>query len=165
MTLSAWAAIDTYIRIVGVDGTSKDPAHLNWITVSSVAAQDLNGDAQADRESVDALFRSLKPRAVRKATPAPGSGAGPGKAKAADVATGQAAGKRIHKPFTITKEIDKASPLLAQACASGKHFPEVDVDLGSGHYKLSDVVISSDTKSAAAIAQSRRSPSRIRRSR
>jgi type VI secretion system secreted protein Hcp len=29
-----------------------------------------------------------------------------------DAATGQATGKRTHKPFVITKEIDRASPLL-----------------------------------------------------
>jgi type VI protein secretion system component Hcp len=29
-----------------------------------------------------------------------------------DIATGQASGKRMHKPFTITKEFDKASPIL-----------------------------------------------------
>lgn len=29
-----------------------------------------------------------------------------------DAASGQATGKRQHKPFTITKEIDKSSPLL-----------------------------------------------------
>ncbi len=141
-TPSAWAAIDTFIRIVGVDGTSKDPAHMNWIAVSSVVAQDLNSDAQADRES---SMPSISETVVKST--ASGSGAGAGKAKQADVPTGQATGRRMHKPLTIVREIDKASPLLAQACASGKHFSEVDVDLASGHYKLSDVVISSDTKS------------------
>ena len=29
-----------------------------------------------------------------------------------DVASGQATGKRTHKPFVITKEYDKATPLL-----------------------------------------------------
>ena len=94
MTLSAWAAIDTFIRIVGVDGASKDPAHMNWITVSSVVAQDLNGDAQADRESV---MPSISETVVKST--APGSGAGGGKAKSADVATGQATGRRMHKPL------------------------------------------------------------------
>ena len=32
-----------------------------------------------------------------------------------DPATGQATGKRQHKPFVITKELDQASPLLAKA--------------------------------------------------
>jgi type VI secretion system secreted protein Hcp len=36
-----------------------------------------------------------------------------------DIATGQASGKRQHKPLVITKELDKASPILAQACVDG----------------------------------------------
>jgi type VI secretion system secreted protein Hcp len=144
MMLSAGAAIDAYLRIPGVDGSSKEPAHMNWITVSSVVAQDLNGDAQADRESSSPSVSELTAKSTVGSST---SGAGAGKVKPADLATGQSAGKRMHKPFTIVKEIDKASPLLAQACASGKHFSEVDVDFASDHYKLTDVLISSDTKS------------------
>ncbi len=153
-TPSAWAAFDTYIRIVGVDGASKEPAHMNWISVSSVVAQDLNGDAQADRESSAPSVSELtaKPTAAGAAKANIGSsssGAGAGKVvESREAASGLASGKRMHKPFTITKEIDKSSPLLAQACASGKHFPEVDVDIASAHYKLMDVIISSDTKSS-----------------
>jgi type VI protein secretion system component Hcp len=142
MSLSAPAAVDTFIRIDGVQGESKEPAHMNWIAVSSVVANNLKDDAQADREASGAGAGKL---AIGSST----SGAGAGKVKAADLATGQSAGRRIHQPFTIVKEIDKSSPQLVQACASGKHFSEVDVDLASGaHYKLTDVVISSDTKSS-----------------
>ncbi len=34
--------------------------------------------------------------------------------KGGDAASGMATGKRQHKPLTITKELDKASPLLAR---------------------------------------------------
>jgi type VI secretion system secreted protein Hcp len=37
-----------------------------------------------------------------------------------DVATGQATGKRTHKPFTITKEIDKSTPLLYTALTTNE---------------------------------------------
>jgi type VI secretion system secreted protein Hcp len=37
-----------------------------------------------------------------------------------DPATGQATGKRMHRPFTITKEIDKSSPLLYTALVSNE---------------------------------------------
>jgi len=37
-----------------------------------------------------------------------------------DQHTGLPTGQRIHHPFKITKKIDQASPLLAQACASGE---------------------------------------------
>jgi len=74
------------------------------------------------------------------------SGAGAGKTASDSWST--PTGRRMHKPFTITKEIDKASPLLSQACASGQHFQEVDVDLGAGaRYTLTDVMITSDQKS------------------
>ncbi len=154
MMLSAEAAIDAFLRIPGMDGSSKEPAHMNWITASSVVVQDLNGDAQADREASAPSVSEVtaRPAVASSAKPAIGSsasGAGAGKVVATrDASTGLASGKRMHKPFTITKEIDKASPLLAQACASGKHLPEVDVDLSSGgKYKLTDVLISADTKS------------------
>jgi type VI secretion system secreted protein Hcp len=37
-----------------------------------------------------------------------------------DLATGQASGKRMHKPFTITKEWGAASPQLLRACATNE---------------------------------------------
>ena len=55
----------------------------------------------------------------------------------------------LHKPFTITKEIDKASPTLAKAAASGEHSSQVDVQLASGgKYTLTDVMVSSVQKSS-----------------
>ena len=33
MTLSAGAALNAYLRIPGMDGVSKEPAHMNWIMV------------------------------------------------------------------------------------------------------------------------------------
>jgi type VI protein secretion system component Hcp len=133
-----------YIRIVSAQGTtldggSKEAGHLNWVSVSSVVAADLDGDARADRES--------SAPAVSEVTA--GSSSAARVSAPRDVATGMASGKRMHKPFTITKTVDSASPLLAKACASGEHLKEVDVELASGgHYKLSDVVVASDAKSA-----------------
>lgn len=37
-----------------------------------------------------------------------------------DAASGLATGKRMHKPMVITKELDKASPVLAKTVAKGK---------------------------------------------
>ena len=157
MTLATHAAVDAYLRIPGIEGGSKDPAHAKWSTISTVVAGDLNGEAQADRES---SAPSVSQLTVRKAeTPekasigSQSSGAGAGKATTVaprDLATGQASGKRMHKPFTVTKELDAASPKLFELCASGKHIPEVDVDMGSAHFKMTDVVISSATKSGGS---------------
>ena len=187
----AWAADAGYIKVISahgasLDGASKDPAHLNWITVSSVVAADLNGDAMADREasapsvSEHAIVsprdpasglptgKAIAPSSTssssvqtareassgmatgKEAIGSQSSGAGAGKVTAPrDMATGMASGKRMHKPFTITKEIDKASPMLAQAAASGEHLAEVDVQLASGgKYTLTDVMVSSVQKSS-----------------
>jgi hypothetical protein len=37
-----------------------------------------------------------------------------------DAATGQASGKRMHKPMTVSKEYDKSSPKLMEKIANGK---------------------------------------------
>ncbi|HEY5055035.1 MAG TPA: type VI secretion system tube protein Hcp [Acidobacteriaceae bacterium] len=49
-----------------------------------------------------------------------------------DMATGMASGKRMHKPFTITKEIDKASPMLMRLMQSHDTLPEVTVAFTGG---------------------------------
>ncbi|MCB1222227.1 type VI secretion system tube protein Hcp, partial [bacterium] len=38
-----------------------------------------------------------------------------------DAASGLPTGKRQHKPFTITKEVDKATPLLMEASFGNGH--------------------------------------------
>ena len=45
-----------------------------------------------------------------------------------DQHTGLATGQRIHRPFTITKHIDDASPLLYQACATGERMKKWELD-------------------------------------
>lgn len=48
-----------------------------------------------------------------------------------DAASGLPTGKRQHKPFVITKQVDKATPKLMLACADGKHFKEVVLTLSA----------------------------------
>jgi type VI secretion system Hcp family effector len=64
--------------------------------------------------------------------------------------SGMATGKRMHKPFVITKELDKSSPMLAKLMSSGTPIPEVDVELAQGRsgagmkrYVLKEVMVSS----------------------
>jgi type VI secretion system secreted protein Hcp len=64
---------------------------------------------------------------------------------------GGGAGRATLKELTITKTIDKASPVLARKCAEGQHLAQVvlTVDRPGGsarpymEYRLSDVMISS----------------------
>ncbi|MEO7312914.1 MAG: Hcp family type VI secretion system effector [Chitinophagaceae bacterium] len=66
-----------------------------------------------------------------------------------DAASGQATGRRQHKPFVITKEIDKSSPLLYNALVTNENInswelmfyaPQVRVGEGAGaevnHYTV-----------------------------
>jgi len=157
-TVRTHGAFDAFLKIEGIDGGSKDAAHMNWIGLTHVVSGDLNGDAMADRE---ASAPSVSELAVRKAggtqAQTVGSatgGAGAGKATLAttapprDTASGMPTGKRVHKPLVIVKEVDKASPLLVQACASGKHFTTAEVDLSGQRYTLYDVVIAAVQKSS-----------------
>jgi type VI secretion system secreted protein Hcp len=45
-----------------------------------------------------------------------------------DTHTGLPTGQRIHGPFTITKHVDPASPLLYQACATGEQMKKWQLD-------------------------------------
>ena len=69
-------------------------------------------------------------------------------------AGGGTSGRCNHSDFSITKSLDKASPLLAQRCCSGEHIDEIAITLNraSGDtggkvpymvYTMKNVVISS----------------------
>lgn len=45
-----------------------------------------------------------------------------------------ATGGRQHKPLTITKAVDKASPMLQRASISGKVFPKVEIHVPASDY-------------------------------
>ncbi len=136
-----------YIRVLTskgpIAGESQDPAHMSWISIRSVVAGDLNGDAKADREASEPSVSEVTatPASMAANTGKGSSGKSTANSSAAhaqaaseprDAAAGMSAGKRMHKPLVITKEIDKASPKLFEACASGQHLKEVDVDLAGG---------------------------------
>jgi len=69
----------------------------------------------------------------------------------AHVGSGAGAGKSNFQDLSFTKYIDSASPLLLQACAGGKHYPEAtltvrkagDTPLEYLVIKMSEVLVSS----------------------
>ena len=79
-----------------------------------------------------------------------------------DAASGLPTGKRMHKPFVITKELDKSSPKLAEAVAKGRassDSPPADIaidepgvqkvsnsGMGAGKVSVSDLSIMSAGK-------------------
>ena len=80
----------------------------------------------------------------------------------ADVASsgrGATSGRCIHADFTITKELDKAGPLLDQKCSDGSHIPKIVLSLvraggsekvGYLTYTLTNCVVSSVSISGGA---------------
>lgn len=82
-----------------------------------------------------------------------------GESHPSTVASGGAAGKVQIHPFQFTKKVDKASPALFLACASGKHYKQAVLSLvragGSQRqdfmvWKLSDVLVSAYQISGAS---------------
>ena len=68
--------------------------------------------------------------------------------KTASSAGGAGSERADFSEFTVTKLLDKASPLLAQACAEGRHIGTIDVELWRAGkvkyitYRLSNCMIS-----------------------
>ena len=92
-----------YIKFDGVDGESKDKAHKGWIDVLSVSKIEI------PKEGSSGMATGKRDAASGMAT---------GKREAA---SGMATGKRQHKPVTITKRVDKASPLFQDKGTEGQN--------------------------------------------
>ena len=114
-------ALDTFARIDGIKGESKDAQHKDEIGVLSWSW----GVSQSG-------------------TMAPGGGGGAGKASFQD--------------FNFTHHIDKASPLLLKACATGQHIKDATITVRKAGkdpqeylvIKLTDVLVSSVSLGLAA---------------
>lgn len=61
-------------------------------------------------------------------------------------------GRPVHQDFAVTKDVDKATPSLIQACNEGKIYSEVEIIVGRNDagaiveifkYKLEDAIVSS----------------------
>jgi type VI secretion system secreted protein Hcp len=52
-----------------------------------------------------------------------------------DAASGLPTGKRMHKPFVITKELDKSSPLLYNALVHNENIPEWELQFWAPQLK------------------------------
>jgi type VI secretion system secreted protein Hcp len=80
-----------------------------------------------------------------------------GAAERASQSSGAGAGKITFNPFTITRKVDRASPKIAQACVTGKHFQTATIAMrkagGSQQeyfvFKLQGVTVSAYRTSGA----------------
>jgi len=118
-----------YLKIGDIKGESTDADHKEWIIIESVSVDKSQLDVRESptKQSTD-VARDMA------------SGQASGKREAG---SGMATGKRMHKPFVITKELDKSSPKLAEACSNGTVLKEVEIGEPGVRYKLKDVIISS----------------------
>jgi type VI protein secretion system component Hcp len=57
-------------------------------------------------------------------------------------------GKASFHDLSFTHQVDKASPALMNATATGKHFPNVILEANGQRYQLQEVIITSDQRSA-----------------
>ena len=112
------AAVDYFLKIEGIDGESKAQGHQNWLEVTSIA------------------WGRGAPQGVAEGGMAGRSSAG------------EARGASGPGQMTITKTMDKASPKLMQAMASGRHIASAQLDLAKPgapamRYNFQSVIISS----------------------
>jgi len=67
-----------------------------------------------------------------------------------DPQSGLPTGQRMHKPFVITKELDKSSPLLQKALVNNENIPEITLEmyekLPDGNVKLTKLVTFTNCK-------------------
>ena len=115
-------------------GRSSVPAVQTPRPAGTLAFAGIQGDGPGGK--VEAL--SISGSCEQAAAPAAGSAA---VTSPRDAASGLPTGKRQHKPFVITKSVDKASPVLMQAAASGKHFPTVVIEHAGSKVELTNVLI------------------------
>ncbi|MGH9758976.1 MAG: type VI secretion system tube protein Hcp [Candidatus Acidiferrales bacterium] len=113
--------------------------------ISDGAAKSQAVDAMAQDKNVsDGAAKAQSPDAVAPGIPALDASAKD--AAKMDAASGASSGSH-NGSFTVTKEIDKATPMLRQASVSGNRFPSAQLDVLDGgvwhHYQLTDVTVTS----------------------
>jgi type VI secretion system Hcp family effector len=111
------------------------PAYMKLGDIKGEATDTAKGDHKNEIEILSFSFGEAQSTARDVA-----SGQATGKR---DAASGLPTGKRQHKPVTITKLIDKASPVLARTMASGGTIQMLEVSDGTTVHKLHNCVITS----------------------
>lgn len=148
LAASGATAGDAYLKLGDIKGetATSEKDHKKWIDIHSfswgttqavggvrIATGDVDGDGRADAAATTDV---QAPR---------------------DSSSGMATGKRQHKPLTISKEMDKASPKLAQpsakgsmsfrgqvtGCAAGTTYPSATLKTAAYRYEMKNVVITS----------------------
>ncbi|MCZ6673375.1 MAG: type VI secretion system tube protein Hcp [Verrucomicrobia bacterium] len=131
-----WVNAAAYIKFEGIDGEAKDKDHKGWSDLSSVYMQTADHKGWSDLPSFSqGTARPGEGRGLATGKRDAASGLATGKRDAAsglptgkrDAASGLPTGKRQHRPIRIVKPIDKATPMLAKALASGDSIGNVRI--------------------------------------
>ena len=116
---TANAAADYYLKLDGIDGESSSAGHEGSLAVESFSFGATQMGAMGHGGGMSSGRRMAAP-----ADPGPGNGT-----------------------LTVSKEYDKASPVLAKACATGQHIKSATLtrcqDGECKTYELQDVLVSS----------------------
>lgn len=120
VAFSTTAFAAAYLKFDGIDGESVDKDHKGWIDVLSVSG--------------------LAPEEKAREK---GSGLATGKR---EKGSGLATGKRQHKPITITKAIDKSSPMLARSTGNPQFPSSLTLSQNGVTYQLTGVKVTSVRK-------------------
>lgn len=129
-----------YMKIAGVEGESTDKGHKNEIEILSWSWGE-SRPSTSTAGSATASSAAAKSTATRATT-----GAG-----AVDPSPAAIAAKRQHSSLTITKQLDRSSPMLQKAYADHQVFPGMTLSLpnpdGTSNsylvYELKEVIITS----------------------
>ena len=110
-----------FMKFDGIDGEATSKDHRNWIDVESFSGLPAGDSAKSARAGAADL------RTGKQESPG----------------AGMSTGRRTHSPIVFTKRIDKASPKLAEALASGTRLKTVTLSHNGQRFEMEDVVITS----------------------
>ena len=147
-TINACVDKGGQLQLVAIAGDcKKNETPLSWNTVGQagppgpqgIAGRDgqtgpqgaagASGGAAADPNATPGTFSATGQKQGSLGTDIPLTGLTHEIISPRDASSGLPTGKRQHKPFTITKEIDKATPLLLRAYSSNENLTSVLIGL------------------------------------
>ncbi len=147
-TINACLDRDGQLRLVAIaDACKKNETPLSWNTVGPVGppgpqgtagrdgqtgpqgAAGASGSAAGDPNATTGTFSATGQRQGSIGTAIPLTGISHEIVSPRDPASGLPTGKRMHKPFVITKELDKSTPLLLNALVNNENLSSVLIGL------------------------------------
>ena len=174
------AAADAYLKLGEIKGEARGEGYKEQLEIHSWSWGATSPGSLAPRgEKGGTEDINIGVGELQEAQP-PGSAASSNVISPRDAASGLPTGKRQHKPFTITKEVDKGTPAVVEkrqhgwvtvskplergavrvkvkfpwaGCAVGDRYPAITLGDGANSYQLQDVTVASCARAAGAGAE------------